>query len=351
MSISAVSGSSAAFSSNSNQTVTDGQGVVQSATAQTTSARTIDTDSVSILSIDQNPATAPNITQGDQLAQVLADAVNAATVVDPITGQRELLAGAAKTLASTIDTLLTQNGFSADDVQQAVTGLVQQISQGGQGLISLGFSSTVTNSETIAAANGSGSAAAGEIQSSSFSARFTIGVDLASGKVGVGIQSQSATSEADAATATGVAATGSLQAFLSGADGAVATASQFNLSVSSSVVASLNLAPSQSNPFEQLVQNLLGPTVAKPDETANNVKSLANVASGAKAGTPPNPAALPSGVTLRQEGAAGVATTTVDVTTPVALRQTDSQGYGSTLYRRLDGSLGAYTLRPTRLSV
>jgi hypothetical protein len=348
MSVSAITGSSVAYSSNNSQSVTNGQGTVLAASDQSSAARTIDTDEVSIVSLNQNPATQPAITQSDQLSQGLADAVNAATIVDPVTGQRELLGGAANTLASTLDTLLTQNGFNADDVKQAVTGLVQQITKNGTGTLSLGFGSTVTNSETVAGANGSGTAAAGEIQSSSYSARFVIGVNLDSGKVGVDIQSQSATSEAAAAVATGSAASDGLQAFLSGADGGVAEASQFQLSVSSDVVASLNLTPSQASPAEQLVQNLLSPTVANSAATAKNVQHLAGAAAGAKVGIPVDPASLPAGTTLSPDGSK--ATTAVDVTTPVAIRQNDGQGYGSTLYRRPDGSLGSYTLRPVRIS-
>jgi len=63
MSISAITGSSTAYSSTSSQSVTNGQGTVLAADSQSSAARTIDTDEVSIVALDQNPASQPPITQ------------------------------------------------------------------------------------------------------------------------------------------------------------------------------------------------------------------------------------------------------------------------------------------------
>jgi hypothetical protein len=389
MSISAIVGYATATSNYSSRAVS-GSGAQQSSAAQSNASRTIDTESATILSLNRNLSTQPDNTQTDLLGQGLAKAIEAATTVDPLTGQRELLASAGKTLADTVTKLLTQNGFSADDAQAATAELTKELAKGGQALLSLNQDSSVTDSESVALANNSGSATGTQILSSSFSARFKISVDLGTGQVSVGSQTQSATSQSVTTAQTGSAAGASLQSFLDGDQGALVGESQFNLSVStdSSVTApsdsssqhetplqslldgdqsgavapQFNLSastapgvttPSDSsarnpNPLQKLIQSLLIPTVSNQGTASGNIRHLAQIAQNAKTGAAP--AAAAPGIIIQTNGPGGTASTSVNVSTPTALRQTDPQGYGSTLYRRSDGEFGAFTLKPTRLT-
>ncbi|MEI9986227.1 MAG: hypothetical protein WDN69_25480 [Aliidongia sp.] len=344
MSISAITGYTTANSSSASQAVS-GSGVQQSSAAESNANRVIDTDSVTVLSLNQSLSSQPDNTQADLLAQAWPTAIETATTIDPLTGQRELLAGAGNNLANTVTNLLTQNGFSADDAQTATAELSKELAQGGQALLSLNQGSTVTNSESVALANGTGSATGTQILSSSFSARFTIGVDLATGQVAVGSQTQSATSESVTTAQTGSAVGASLQSFLDGDQGGLVAATQFNLAVSTDSSVTAPSSPQNETPLQQLIQGLLTPTVSNQGTAEGNIRHLAQIAQSVKTGAPP-PAAAP-GITIQPNGQAS---TTVDVTTPAAIRQTDRNGYGSTLYSRLDGTLGTFTLKPTRLT-
>ncbi|HVJ55616.1 MAG TPA: hypothetical protein VM689_24355 [Aliidongia sp.] len=355
MSISTIGGSTTTHSIYGSQDIS-GQGQKSSAT-QSSFDRTIDTESQTILSLNQDPSKAPDNTETDQIAQGLASAINVATTVDPVTGQRELLSGASSILATTVTSLLTQNGFSDDEAKAAVTELNKELAQGGKVSLSLQESSNVTTSKAAGLANASGAAVGSQVTSSAFSSTIDIGIDLGTGSLSVSLQSQSTFSTATSTAQSGSAAGKGLDSFLNGAQqpGTVSI-SQYGLSVqsSSSVQELLNTDQSPQTPLQQLLDHLSGAKVHKPDQTSNALQQLARIASGAKQGNSAaqNAAAiLAPGVTVSQDGSGGgTASTKVGVSVPAAVRHTDHHGYGSTIYRRPDGSLGTFSVRPTRVT-
>src|ERR1700709_397609 len=80
------------------------------------------------LSADLSGASAATGT--GQLAVAFASAIQAATTVDPTTGQRELKDGAGDKLTSAISALLVQNGFSADQAGAAAANLKSELANG-----------------------------------------------------------------------------------------------------------------------------------------------------------------------------------------------------------------------------
>jgi hypothetical protein len=344
MSISSITGSVSTYGSYGSQSVS-GQGAQQnSATQSSAYSQTIDTDSLTVLSLDQNLSSQADITQNDLLAQGLAQAIDGATTVDPVTGQRELIGGASSSLTSTITNLLTENGFSQDDAEAATAALEKELAHGGKALLTLDQDSTVTSGEAAVLSNGSGSAAGAQITSSEYASRVTIGIDLNSGKLAVSTQSESNFATASKVTADGSAVGNGFGSFVGGQQGPLDGASEYILGVSSGsdVQEFLHPESAKPNPLKQLLDNLLTPTIANADPAGQAVGHLSRLANGtADAGT-----AFP-GVTVQPNG---TAQTQVDVRTPVAVRNTDHHGHGSTLYKRPDGSLGTFTLKPTNVT-
>jgi hypothetical protein len=347
MSISTISGSTSVYSSNGSQTLSK-QGVVQDQASQASYNQTIDTNSLTILSLDEAPGSGPNKTQNDLLAQGLAQAINAATTVDPVTGQHELLAGAGSSLTTAVTKLLTDNGFSDDEAQAAAKELSKELQKGGNALLSLDQYSDVTTESAAALSDGSGSAAAARITSSDYASRVTISIDLASGKLGVATQSESSFTAAAVSEQSGSAVGNGLQGFINGQSRAEGI-SAYVLSVSSggSVQAFLHPEDEKKSNLQQLIENLSHPTIARQDKTQEAVARLHRIAAGARDGSATDPSErAASGIRFNPDG---TASTSVDLRVPAAIRQTDKHGYGSTLYRRPDGSLGSFTVKPTRL--
>jgi hypothetical protein len=347
MSISLIGGSTSVYSSAGNQTQSK-QGVVQDTASQASYNQTINTNSLTVLSLNQAPGTGPDITQNDLLAEGLANAINGATTVDPVTGQHELRAGAGGSLTTAVTKLLTDNGFSDDEAQAAAKELNKELQNGGNVLLSLDQSSDVTTESAAALSNGSGSAEGAQITSSDYASRVTIGIDLSSGKLAVATQSQSSFTQASASEQSGSAVGAGLQSLTNGqsrADGI----SAYVLSVSSSanVQAFLNPSEQKKSNLQQLIENLSDPTIANNEKAQQAVARLSRLAAGARHGDKPDSSdtAAP-GISINPDG---TASTSVDVRVPAAIRQTDKHGYGSTLYRRPDGSLGTFTVKPTRL--
>jgi hypothetical protein len=340
MSISSISGSIATYGSYGSQSVS-GQGGEQSAAAQASYAQRIDTNSLTVLSLDQPLSGQADATQNDLLAQGLAQAIDAATTVDPVTGQRELIGGASSSLTSAITNLLTQNGFSADEAKAAIAELTKELTHGGKASLTLDQDSTVTSGEAAIVSNGSGAAGAARLTSSEYASRITIGIDLNSGKLAVSTQSES-----NFATASELAVSGSTAG--NGSDGAGqgtiggATENLLSASSSSSIQAFLNPDHARVNPLKELLDALSNPKIANAGAAGQAVGHLSKLAQGtADAGT-----AFP-GITVTPDGKAQ---TQVDVRTPAAIRHTDRHGHGSTLYKRPDGSLGTFTLKPADIT-
>lgn len=343
MSLSAITGSITSYSSYGSQSAS-GQGAQQSVAAQSSYSQTIDTNSLTVLSLDQPLGGQADTTQNDLLAQGLAQAIDAATTVDPVTGQRELLAGASNSLTSAVTNLLTENGFSAEDAATATAALNKELAHGGKALLSLDWDSAVTSGGAAILSNGTGSAAAAQLTSSEYASRVTIGIDLNSGKLAVSTQSESNFATATEAAATGSAVGNGFGSFVGGQQGPLDGASEYIIGAQSGsdIETFLNPDSAKPNPVKQLIDTLANPTIANAGTASQAVGQLGRIAKGtADAGT-----AFP-GITVHPNG---TATTQVDVHTPVAIRHGDRHGHGSTIYRRPDGSLGTYTLKPANIT-
>jgi hypothetical protein len=343
MSISAIAGSSVYQAIYANQT-NAAQG---SSTTEAGYERTISNSSLTAISLDQPPSAASSNSESDVLAFGLAKAIDDATTVDPVTGHRELVKGAGDKLTAAVTKLLTDNGFSADDAAAATANLSKELAQGGKITLSLNQESDVTSTQAVAGTDATGTAAAAEVVSSQFASTINIGIDLDTGALSVSVQSQSAfLAGATAQSQTGSASDAS-------ASNGSALASQYGLSVSnnSSLVASQQPSSQHESPIQQLIDQLSSAKVSKQDQASSLLQQLSEIADGARRGFKvSDPRHLSPGLTIKPAGSSQVASATIGVRVPLAVKQTDKHGYGPTLYQRPDGSLGTYSLKPTSVS-
>jgi hypothetical protein len=141
------------------------------------------------LDADLNSTTAS--TETGALTLAIAKALQTATEVDPATGRRELIAGASDQLTQTVDTLLTNNGFTADEAANATSNLAQELAQGGQ----ISLSSSIGQTGQVSGGSTTSYGSLYSIVSATTDANqatnaISIGIDLDTGALNVSLKSQ-----------------------------------------------------------------------------------------------------------------------------------------------------------------
>ena len=386
-----------------------------------------------------------------ELALEFAQAIQGATQVDPATGDREIIAGAGAQLTTTINNLLVQSGFSAEQASTLSASLATQLAKTGSLTLSAAYDSDSQVSQvSISSYSAGGVSLASSVGATDQSGSISIGINLDTGELNVALQGQTSatyeaygnltttsapvtaaadvlastvgalTGESEAADSSGAdfaQVLGGLNPSNSGSSGAqsgtasgAASASgnsplsetetdTFALTVLSAVSGVLippgagaagsqgaspstpadssagtpqdgasNSPSSSSNSdssdagLQSLISSLNEVRVASQQEITSLLQSLAKVAAQAQAtASAAGHKAEVAGST--NDGASNAATPTgiqagptndfeiqFGFTQTTSIQLLDLNGYGSTLYKRPDGSLGQITTQPVHES-
>jgi hypothetical protein len=202
--MSAIGSSPSQYPSYSAQSANDAQIAAREAKAdktgydldEITSAYSRSADGTASVSLGADLSNTTASTETGALTLGIAKALQAATEVDPATGQRELIAGAGDQLTQTINTLLTNNGFTADEASNATANLAQELALGGQ--ISLSSSTDQAGQGSSGYTSGYGSVystANTTTNANQVTNAISIGIDLDTGALSVSLKSQSTSIE------------------------------------------------------------------------------------------------------------------------------------------------------------
>lgn len=328
---------------------------------QITNAATEDTSGSASVSLSANLADTTASTETGWLTLGIAKALQTATTVDPATGHRELIAGAGDKLTATIDKLLIDSGFTADDAATATANLSQALAQGGQ--ISLASNNDHAVSYTAAGTTSNGATSSAESQTSvgEVSNALAIGINLDTGALSVSLKTHGAFVDQSASLQQGAGF--SLEAYdqgqlawetgdsqgtfttsggtasplsetetdsatfdqkgsrqvvdsLDGSPSATSTAQQLAQAAPALVPSSAPIATSTTDPtvapktdatandaLQQLIASLTDPKIFKQADAANLVKQLSTIADGIKAQVKATGAALDKQIAARQAAA------------------------------------------------
>jgi hypothetical protein len=383
-----------------------------------------------------------------ELALEFAQAIQGATEVDPATGHREIIAGAGAQLTTTINNLLVQNGFSAEQASTLSANLATQLAKSGSITLSAAYDNTSQVSQvSISSYSAGGVSLASSVGATDQSGSISIGINLDTGELNVALQEQTSatyeaygnlttstdpltatadllastvgalTSESNAADSNGsdfgqlLSGSNSLNSGSSGASSGAASASgnsplsetevdTFALSALSTVAGVLTLpgdgtagsqAPSSNAPtdssastpqdgvsnnpssspsnsdstdagLQNLISSLNNARLVSQQELTTLLQSLAKIAAQAQAAA--NAAEHKAAGAADANGGASNAATPIGIqagptndfeiqfgfTQTTSIQLLDLNGYGSTLYKRPDGSLGKITTQPVHES-
>jgi len=382
-----------------------------------------------------------------ELALEFAQAIQGATEVDPATGNREIVAGAGAQLTTTINNLLVQNGFSAEQASTLSANLATQLAKSGSITLSAAYDNTSQDSQvSISSYSAGGVSLASSVGATDQSGSISIGINLDTGELNVALQEQSSatyeaygnittttdpltatadllastvgalTSESNAADSNGsdfgqLSGSNSSNSGSSGAPSGAASASgnsplsetevdTFAFSALSAVAGVVTLpgdgasgsqAPSSNAPtdssasapqdgasnssssspsnsdstdtgLQNLISSLNNTRLVSQQELTTLLQSLAKIAAQAQAAA--NLAEQKAAVAGNTDGSASNAATPTGIqagatndleiqfgfTQTTSIQLLDLNGYGSTLYKRPDGSLGKITTQPVRES-
>ncbi|HTJ92549.1 MAG TPA: hypothetical protein VL424_05500 [Pararobbsia sp.] len=129
-------------------------------------------------------------TQTGQLAVSFAQAIEQATTVDPATGQREIQQGKAGELASALNALFAQNGFTQDQASQATQSIENELANGQPISLSTSYDNLTSASVSATGAYGAnGVWTANSVTQTERSGTLNISID-ASGQLNVALNSQ-----------------------------------------------------------------------------------------------------------------------------------------------------------------
>jgi len=380
-----------------------------------------------------------------ELALEFAQAIQGATEVDPATGNREIIAGAGAQLTTTINNLLVQNGFSAEQASTLSANLTTQLAKSGSLTLSAAYDNTSQASQvSISSYSAGGVSLASSVGATDQSGSISIGINLDTGELNVALQEQTSstyeaygnltttsapvtaaanllsstvgalTSESEAADSNGsdfgqvLSGSNPSNSGSGGASSGAASASG-NSPLSETEVDTVALTalsavsgvlttpsdgaagsqgaspttpadsstgtpqdgasnnPSSSNDssdagLQNLISSLNEVRLASQQEITSLLQSLAKIAAQAQAaanaaeqkaaaagnandGT--SNAATPTGI---QAGPANDFEIQFGFTQTTSIQLLDLNGYGSTLYKRPDGSLGQITTQPVHES-
>ncbi|PLZ04047.1 hypothetical protein CY652_03510 [Burkholderia sp. WAC0059] len=335
-------------------------------------------DSASPLLLEASADAAEAASNVGQFSDAFVQAMQSATTVDPTTGQSELQGGSASQLAAALNTMLVNAGFSATQAASATSSFEQQLAQGGEVNLSASFSRTTA---LPSANSGSGwqTMPPSAVVVNERSGSVSIQLDPGTGQLSVSLNEQQVSSYTATAQTTG-----------SGIDAGllVPTLSPFLMLLSSP--GATGDGGSQTGEAEGDAQPLAGASAQSPaDDSAASASGAssddgtgdtssgeseildllrhmadvanANSASGgsdedAAAGEPVSEAGDASGAASGADtaGAAQALDASATITVVVGFSQAlsiqskDSQGYGTTLYQRPDGTTGAMSFEPLR---
>ncbi|CAM2152852.1 conserved protein of unknown function [Pararobbsia alpina] len=142
------------------------------------------------VSLSSNLSGVSASTPAGQFAVGFAQAIDSATYVDQATGKREIQQGKAGELASALNALLTQNGFTQDQASQMSQSLETELANGDP--LSLSSSYDSISSSTVSATGAYGGNAvwtANSVTQTERSGTLNISID-ASGQLNVAMNSQ-----------------------------------------------------------------------------------------------------------------------------------------------------------------
>lgn len=157
-----------------------------------TNAATEDTSGSASVSLSANLGNTTASTETGWLTLGIARALQTATTVDPATGHRELIAGAGDKLTATINKLLIDSGFTADDAATATANLSQALAQGGQILLASTNDHAVSYTAAGTASNGATSSAESRTEFGEVSNALAIGINLDTGALSVSLKTHDA---------------------------------------------------------------------------------------------------------------------------------------------------------------
>ena len=157
-----------------------------------TNAATEDTSGSAAVSLSANLGNTTASTETGWLTLGIARALQTATTVDPATGHRELIAGAGDQLTATINKLLIDSGFTADDAATATANLSQALAQGGQILLASTNDHAVSYTAAGTASNGATSSAESRTEVGEVSNALAIGINLDTGALSVSLKTHDA---------------------------------------------------------------------------------------------------------------------------------------------------------------
>lgn len=157
-----------------------------------TNAATEDTSGSASVSLSANLGNTTASTETGWLTLGIARALQTATTVDPATGHRELIAGAGDKLTATINKLLIDSGFTADDAATATANLSQALAQGGQILLASTNDHAVSYTAAGTASNGATSSAESRTEVGEVSNALAIGINLDTGALSVSLKTHDA---------------------------------------------------------------------------------------------------------------------------------------------------------------
>ncbi|WP_158902533.1 hypothetical protein [Burkholderia sp. L27(2015)] len=380
-----------------------------------------------------------------ELALEFAQAIQGATQVDPSTGNREIIAGAGAQLTTTINNLLVQNGFSAEQASTLSANLTTQLAKSGSLTLSAAYdNNSQTSQVSISSYTAGGISLASSVGATDQSGSISIGINLDTGELNVALQEQTSstyqaygnltttsapanvagdllastvgalTSESEAADSSGsdfgqaLSGSNPSNSGSGGASSGAASASgnsplsetetdTFALTALSAVAGVLTLpsdgatgsqgaspntpadsststpqagastAPSSSNDssdagLQSLISSLNEVRVASQQEVTSLLQSLAKIAAQAQAAA--NAAEHKAATAGNTNNGASNAATAIGIhagptndfeiqfgfTQTTSIQLLDLNGYGSTLYKRPDGSLGQITTQPVHES-
>lgn len=354
------------------------------------------------VSLDSDLGTVTAATSAGQITLTLAQILQSATSVDPSTGHREITDGANAQLTSALSAFLVANGFSEQQAAQGVGGLFGNPSETGEMNLSMMFQDTTSASSSSAEVYAGQSGLTSATVVTERSGSISVGINLDTGQLSVSLTEASASSyglSAEASSTTAGAATASLdgaanvtgEPSLSGKDDGpnvgAASPSPLSESLAYSYVMSQQSTASTSSADGQgsatATSTASGNTSAEYNADINGEPNMAELAAPdasqdtnfdlfdwLSANSAPRPFVVDDGVpgamtrmanSVRQRGEnspeSGVQPTetvpapvNVGFSQVLSVQQRNLTGHGTTIYKRPDGSVGAITAQPIRVT-
>jgi hypothetical protein len=281
-----------------------------------------------------------------------------ATPVDPSTGQREISASADSQLSATLNNFLTENGFSAQQADTASANFGEQLAKGGPINLSATFVGTTANAFSVSAGYGSQTTSASGISVNERFGSVSIGFDPTTGEFSISLENQQmgATTSIIEPSAAGSSSLQTLSLPLVNSVTEVNSAA-LGGNVGDDVVKTGRLPAAQANETTGrsaastrllgLISELGHPTLHHTPDALDLLSLAARNEQTGGAAAIRTAGASDETLNPRATQATGVK---IGFRQPLSIARHNLNGYGTTLFKRADGSTGAMSFEPTNIA-